>query len=324
MQRLIPRHGRHYGWVFSQFHTKTVFSIVQIFIFIYSVFALFCLTNFIPYCYPSNLTMRKYIFFLAITNVICVLIGFMGMRCAEQVHRLGSRPWKYCAFPPVVLLFPSYVSQLGNLTLLAIWTCWSLYGRISTFNISEMSASDIWNQIVMCLAVPIVLVWFIVLYLFIASLDFFFYTARKSRYWHCKMPAPVILTSRSCTLEDEGGSRSSWSGRSAHNLKVAKSGAFENSEAVKESPLRALRSRPETAHHETALSAFLACQLDRSSSDSPPNSEENIDAALLGPPDLRTSAPDCASVLKKACVSPLKRQLDTVDEESKSQVSGEV
>lgn len=323
IRRIVPTHGRHYRWMCSQFRAKAIFTCIQLVMLFFGMASLLCITNLILVCCPSSLDTQQVVFAFAVANILCAFTAFVGIHIAERVHRLGSRLWDSCTFPPFILLIPSYICQVADLIALGIWMYFGLKAKIQSGELAITDGNDIWNRIIMKVTLPLVVTWLFLIYVFLASVDFLFYAARKSRYWHRPTPLPAILTAHNYTNDEY--SLGTWSTRK---------NSFERTATVRSRSTTAglphLPSSPclgqlswRFKKNERERLSSLSSGSHANNCESSPKNLSGSSAVSLETRDASKLSTDCARLLHSS-VTPVKRQLETVVEESKSQVSGEI
>uniref|UniRef100_A0A0M3I1S2 G_PROTEIN_RECEP_F1_2 domain-containing protein n=1 Tax=Ascaris lumbricoides TaxID=6252 RepID=A0A0M3I1S2_ASCLU len=221
IMRMLPHRTLRHHWFCSQIHSLVgnrvvIFVAFQLVMLISSSAVFFCIGGAVPSCafrepYKSELLL------LATANFFSALLGFLGLRVSDRIHYRGSRLCETCAFPPVVLLIPSFMAQLADVLVLAYYITSNVHRQYINSDLTSMTFWKIFADVLLFTIVPLIFAWVILIYALLASFDVSFYVIRRSRKWHLRKPPPIMLTAHSSF---KGISLESQSPQSLHHLSV--------------------------------------------------------------------------------------------------------
>uniref|UniRef100_A0A914ZZ58 Bestrophin homolog n=1 Tax=Parascaris univalens TaxID=6257 RepID=A0A914ZZ58_PARUN len=216
IMRMLPHRTLRHHWFCSQIHSLIVFMAFQLAMLIASSAIFFCIGGAAPSCafrepYKSQLLL------LATANFFSALLGFLGLRVSDRIHYRGSRLCETCAFPPVILLIPSFMAQLADVLVLAYYITANVHRRYINSDLTSITFWQIFADVLPFTIVPLIFAWVILIYALFASFDVSFYVIRRSRKWRLRKPPPVMLTAHSSV---KGISLESQSPYSSHHLSV--------------------------------------------------------------------------------------------------------
>ncbi|VDN00024.1 unnamed protein product [Thelazia callipaeda] len=129
-------------------------------------------------------------------NIFCRSIaGISALRLSDKIHQIGCRIIKHCAIPPFLIIIPSFIVQICYAVLLANLTFLYLSKRFASIN-EQPILILIFGEVI-----PILLVWLMIFYVFMAELDCFRYIIHCSRNWRLPKYNPAVLNVKDSNFE---------------------------------------------------------------------------------------------------------------------------
>ncbi|KHN73816.1 hypothetical protein Tcan_09154, partial [Toxocara canis] len=129
------------------------------------------------------------------------VLAFIALELSDRIHYRGTRIWKTIAFPPAVLLLPSFVLQIVDLFVLGLHTYMGVRERYAAYEFASKSYGQILGDVLLLTFVPLLMSWTVLTYALFASLDAFFCVARRSHNWRVQQLPPATLTAHSSIKE---------------------------------------------------------------------------------------------------------------------------
>ncbi|VDM40968.1 unnamed protein product [Toxocara canis] len=131
------------------------------------------------------------------SQIHSAVLAFIALELSDRIHYRGTRIWKTIAFPPAVLLLPSFVLQIVDLFVLGLHTYMGVRERYAAYEFASKSYGQILGDVLLLTFVPLLMSWTVLTYALFASLDAFFCVARRSHNWRVQQLPPATLTAHS-------------------------------------------------------------------------------------------------------------------------------